>query len=149
MILLTSHKSNRGDSFKRQQEGRRHAYAHAPSMRERYPEVAQLIVHLTFVDARAMGRYSPQMHSFSPAAKAFFAIPCPRTLCLAGGFDLHHVVEQMIAAKQSAALGKMVCAGSTDPSHPQRCDCALQMGYEIRAEYGALASNPEKTLAPG
>jgi hypothetical protein len=148
MIVLTSHKSNRGDSFKRQQEGWRHAYAHAPSVRERYPDVAQLIVHLTFVDARAMGRYSAQMHSFSPSAKGFFAIPCPRTLCLGGGFDLHQVVEQMIAAKQDSACGSLVCAGSTDPAHPRAGACRLELTYEIRVEYGALVTHRAGALSP-
>ena len=79
MILLTSHRGNRGDSFKRQQESWRHAYAQASSLRERFPSVEQLVVEMTFIDPKGMGRYSAQMRGFSPAAKAFFAIPCPRT----------------------------------------------------------------------
>jgi hypothetical protein len=135
MILLTSHRGNRGDSFKRQQESWRHAYAQAANLRDRFPSVEQLVAEMTFVDTKGMGRYSAQMRSFSPAAKAFFAIPCPRTLCLDGGFDFDAVIERLIAARKTAVGGTLECAGWMVAPAPGHANCGLQLTYQIRAEY--------------
>ena len=61
MILLTSHRGNGGDSFKRQQESWRLAYTRAPSLRDRFPGVEQLVAELTFIDTKGMGRYSARI----------------------------------------------------------------------------------------
>ena len=79
MILLSTHKRHPGDSFKRQEEAFRRAYAHAFSLKDRFPSVQQLVAEMAFIDVQDIGRYSAQLRSFSSAAKAFFTIPCPRT----------------------------------------------------------------------
>src|SRR5262245_40894343 len=134
MILLTSHSVNGGDSFKRQQESWRHAYAQAPSLRDRFPGIEQLVAELSFIDTKRMGHYSAQMRSYSPAAKAFFAIPCPRTLCLDGGFDFDAIVEDLITSRRSAVAGTLECAGWIVPSREERANCCLQLSYAIRAK---------------
>jgi len=139
MILLTAHKRNPGDSFKRQEESWRRAYMQAPSLRDRFPGIQQLVAEMNFMDMSGMGRYSAQMRSFSPAAKAFFAIPCPRTLCLDGGFDLDAVIGRLIAARKTAVAGTLECAGWIGPSRSGHANCRLRLSYEIRAEYSALA----------
>jgi hypothetical protein len=139
MILLTSHRRTPGDSFKRQQESWRHAYAQAPSMKDRFPGIELIVVQIAFTDSRDYGRYSAQMRSLSPAAKAFFAIPCPRTLCLDGGFDLDAVIAGLVTAGRMAAAGKLECVGWVDASGSKHANCGLRLSYEIRAEYRASA----------
>jgi hypothetical protein len=145
MILLRHRKQNPGDSFRRQDESWRRAYAGAHSLRERFPGVEQLVAEMSFVDMKELGIYSAQMRSLSPSAKAFFAVACPRTLCLEGGFDLDAVVAKMIAGGKTSATGTLQCAGWIEPSRAQHARCLLRLSYRIRVAYLDLV--PEPTAA--
>ena len=140
MIQLTRNKRNPGDAFKRQDESWRRAYAQAPSLGERFPGVLQLVTEISFIDARGLGRYSAQTRTLSPSAKALFALPCPRTLCLDGGFDLDAVVARLIAAGEIAAAGTLECGGRIGPGH----SCLLRLDYSILIEYGTVAAHPDQ-----
>ena len=133
------------DSFKNQHENWRRAYADAMPMQERFPGVEQLVLDMTFVDPSRIGIYSPRMHGFSAAAKAFFAIPCPRTLCLDGGFDLDAVVHKMLAAGEVELNGILECHGWLDPARPDHARCKLQMHYRLQARF----ESPEAGAAGG
>ena len=124
-----------GDSFKRQQESWRRAYAQAFVLRERFPKVEQLVVDMTFTDVRKMGTYSAQMHSFCTSAKAFFAVACPRTLCLDGGFDLDSLVLDLLGAHNTTATGTLECRGWIDPARSEQARCLLQMHYRLQVQY--------------
>ncbi len=139
MILLPNQAGHGGDSFKRQQESWRHAYAQAQLLRDRFPSIEQLVAEVTFMDSKRLGHYSAQMHRFSPAAKAFFAIPCPRTLCLEGGFDLDALIERLIAAGKTAGAGTLECGGRIGGARSQDTSCCLRLSYQVRAEYYAAA----------
>jgi hypothetical protein len=76
---------------------RRRAYVDTPSLRQEFPRVEQLVVQLSFVDPKGFAKHSPQMHTYSPAAKAFFAVACPSSMCLHGGFDLGPAIAQMLS----------------------------------------------------
>jgi hypothetical protein len=135
MMLIRNHRQHPGDSFKRQEASWRRAYAEAFSVRDRFPGVEQIVADMTFIDVKETGHYSAQMRSFSASAKAFFAIACPRALCLEGGFNLDTVVTTMIAAQQSTAAGTLECAGWTEPSRSQHAHCLLQLSYRIHVTY--------------
>ena len=139
MMLLRNKETNRkqGDSFRQQQENWRRAYAEALSLRERFPHVEQLVLEMAFTDLQEFGTYSPQMRSFSAPAKAFFAIACPRTLCLDGGFDLDVVVCTMLARGGVTAAGTLVCQGQINPTRPDHAPCQLQMHYRFEVLYDA------------
>jgi hypothetical protein len=142
MILLQHRKQAPGDAFKRQEVSWRRAYADAHSLRERFPAVEQLVAEMTFADAKALGIYSAQMRSFCPSAKAFFAIACPRTLCLEGGFDLDALIVKLIDARKTSASGTLQCAGWIEPSRSQHARCLLRLSYQIRVEYLEPAGKP-------
>jgi hypothetical protein len=125
------------DSFRQQRETWRRAYAEAHSVRERFPEVEQLVLDMAFTDLKGIGRYSPQMRSFSASAKAFFAIACPRTLCLDGGFDLDSTILAMLASDRIMSIGTLECRGWVDPARPENARCLLQMRYQLQARYVA------------
>jgi hypothetical protein len=147
-MIYFSHQSPNaklGDSFKRQQETWRRAYAAASNLRERFPQVERLVVDMAFTDVRQTGRYSAQMRSFSPSAKAFFAIACPRTLCLDGGFDLDSIVLDLLGSGQTASTGILECRGWVDPTRPEHARCLLRMHYRIQVVYDA----PESRLSEG
>jgi hypothetical protein len=90
---------------------------------------------MAFTDRRAMGTYSAQMRSFSASAKAFFAIPCPRTLCLEGGFDLDSIVLSMLSAGATTSMGVLECHGWVKPTRTEDARCVLQLHYRLRARY--------------
>jgi hypothetical protein len=125
------------DSFKRQRDVRRKAYAETLKLRERFPDVEQVVLEVTFTDSRRMGTYSPQMHSFYPGAKAFFEIACPRTLCVDGGFDLDAIVEAMLSRTHGTEIGTLECDGWLDPLHTSSARCLLRMRYRLQGCYGA------------
>jgi len=133
-----------GDSFRRQQETWRRAYAEAQSLRERFPKVEQLVVDMAFTDSKGMGRYSAQMRSFSAPAKAFFAIACPRTLCLDGGFDLDSIVLDLLGGGDTVSKGTLECHGWVDPTRPEHARCVLQMHYRLQVRYEAPELSPAK-----
>ena len=129
-----------GDSYKRQHEAWRRAYADTQSLRERFPQVEQLAVHMTFTDEKGVGKCSAQMRSMSASAKAFLATPCPRTLCLDGGFDLDAIVLDLLGSGEPASAGVLQCRGWLDPRRVDHARCLLQMHYRIEVLY--VASEP-------
>jgi hypothetical protein len=123
------------DSFKRQQEMWRHAYAQATSLREQFPKVEEVLVTLSFVDAAKIGTYSARTYSFYPSAKAFFAVQCPRTLCLDGGFRLEEVVHKLLKGHKKNATGVLECGGSMQPPDSPIIPCGLHMQYQVEVRY--------------
>jgi hypothetical protein len=146
MMYLSHRNPNEkpGDSFKRQRETWRRAYAEACSLRERFPQVELVVVDMAFTDVKQMGRYSAQMRSFSASAKAFFAIAGPRTLCLDGGFDLDPIVLDLLGTGDTTTTGTLECRGWVDPTRPEHARCLLQMHYRLRVFYDAPEPNPSK-----
>jgi hypothetical protein len=136
-----------GDSFKRQQETWRRAYAESCSLRERFPQVEQLVVDMTFTDVKEIGRYSAQMRSFSASAKAFFAIACPRTLCLDGGFDLNSIILDLLGTGDTASMGTLECRGWVDPKRSEHARCLLRMHYRIQVLYDTPEPSRSKRRA--
>jgi hypothetical protein len=129
------------NSFRQQRERWLRAYAEAQCMRERLPQVEQLVLSIAFTDRHGFGTYSPQMRSLSAAAKAFFAIPCPRTLCLDGGFDLDPIILTMLDTNQTASAGTLTCHGWVDPGRAENARCHLELRYEFQTRYDASHVN--------
>jgi hypothetical protein len=121
--------------FGQQREEWRRAYAEALSVRERFPRVEQLVIDMAFTDLKGVGRYSAQMRSFSPSAKAFFAFACPRTLCLHGGFDLEPIIVKLLHDQRNASTGNLKCNGWVHPEHTEDARCLLQMRYRLQVLY--------------
>ena len=96
------------DAYKHEREARRRAYMNAPSLKDRFPAVEQLVLELTFVDPRASSRHSPQTHIFGPGARGYFEVACPFSSCTGGGFDLSAVVADLLSHGDRAAVGKLV-----------------------------------------
>jgi hypothetical protein len=131
-----------GESFRHQQAMWRRAYTEAYLVRDRFPHLEQLVLDVAFTDRTRIGTYSAQMHSFCAGAKAFFAVACPRTLCLDGGFDLDSVVATMLEAGATSSIGLLECAGWVKPVGSEAACCALLIHYRLQARYSTpLASS--------
>ena len=135
-----------GDSFRQQHETWRRAYAEATLLHDRFPDVEQVLLDLSFTDLSKIGTYSSQLRTISAPAKAFFAVPCPRTLCLDGGFDLDAIVSAMLKAGAATSTGKLECGGWIDPSRADHARCRLQMQFLVQVRYEApVVSAPSRS----
>jgi hypothetical protein len=113
----------------------RRAYANALTVRERFPQVEALVLNIAFSDMKGNITYASQMHTFSASAKGFFAIACPATLCLDGGFDLDAIVISMLNAERAGTTGNLKCHGWVSPTHTASARCQVHMHYELQARY--------------
>lgn len=125
----------RHTAYRQQQDSRRRAYLGARSLRDELPRIERLVLQMTFVDPRGAAQHSPQMHTFSPGAKAFFAVPCPCSLCLDGGFDLRPAVARMLAEGAEDSTGRMTCPGWQSPGRGEKDRCRIEMRYRLSACY--------------
>jgi hypothetical protein len=115
-------------------------------LHDRFPDVEQVLLDLSFTDLSKIGTYSSQLRTISAPAKAFFAVPCPRTLCLDGGFDLDAIVSAMLKAGAATSTGKLECGGWIDPSRADHARCRLQMQFLVQVRYEApVVSAPSRS----
>jgi hypothetical protein len=148
MILLRySDRSKKpGDSFRQQHERWRQAYSEASSLREQFPNVDELVLEIAFTDFKSFGTYSPQLRRFSPAAKAFFGVACPRTLCLDGGFDLDAIVRDLRARGATETAGYLGCQGAIHATGAEHVPCLLRLDYRLELVYEPRASRRSKPV---
>lgn len=148
MILLRYSDRSRtpGDSFRQQHERWRRAYTEASSLREQFPNVVELVLEIAFTDVKSLGIYSPQLHRFSPGAKAFFGLACPRTLCLNGGFDLDAIVRDLRARGATEATGYLGCQGAIQAAGAEHASCLLRLDYRLGLVYEPRASTRSKPV---
>ena len=132
------------DAYKHEREARRRAYMSAPSLKDRFPAVEQLVLELTFVDPRASSRHSPQTHIFGPGARGYFEVACPFSSCTGGGFDLSAVVADLLSHGERAAVGKLVCHGWQDRGRAGEHRCLLELSYRVSASFEPLVAVTER-----
>jgi len=123
------------DAYKQEREMRRRTYTNTSSLREKFPQVEQLVLELSFTDPTGVGKHSPQVHTLGPAARAYFEVPCPCSACLSGGFDLSGVISDMLARRGRIAAGKSNCGGWQDRGRIGEHRCQLQLSYRATASY--------------
>jgi hypothetical protein len=144
------------DAYKQERETRRRAYMSAPSLKEQFPEVEQLVLQLTFADSRGSSRHSPQTHIFGPAARGYFEVPCPFSSCTSGGYNLSLVISDMLSRRRRSVSGRLICHGWQDRGRVGEHRCLLELRYQVSASYETLVDasahtrleRPEKSVAP-
>lgn len=126
------------DAYKHEREARRRAYMSAPSLKDRYPAVEQLMLELTFVDGSGSSQHSPQTHIFGPGARGYFEVACPFSSCTGGGFDLSAVVADVLSHREREAAGKLSCRGWQDRGRAGEHRCLLELRYRVSASFEPL-----------
>jgi hypothetical protein len=123
------------DTYANERDERRRAYLEARPLRDEFPRISQLTLQLTFTDARGFASYSRQTRIFTPAATAFFKIPCPSPACMGGGFDLDSVIWKLSNGHAGETLGRSDCLGrdSTDERDPHYC--GVRLDYQVTVAY--------------
>jgi hypothetical protein len=123
------------DRYQQARQDRRRAFLNTRTLREMSPHVEQVIVELSFVDQSKMEHYSPQTHTFHPAATAFFEFPCPSSVCTGGGFDLGREVSSLIARGGAQTSGILDCMGQQSADRYDSHPALLQLHYRLTVSY--------------
>jgi len=114
--------------------------ARAPAMRTLHPAVGQLQIALVFNDG-SLRTPSPQVHTFYPAARAFFRFTCPCHEC-DGDFDLSESVRQLVTSLPSGkrdatrtTKGSLQCDGVRlrDRVGSRNCSMTAEFRLEVAA----------------
>ena len=99
----------------------------AGSVATRFPEVASIIMNMTYNQKGAKSIL--RTFHFTPDSYAFFVINCLRQDCVDGGFDLTEVITAMIKDRKADAKGTLSCKG-TDSSSGHS-----DIVYEVAIQY--------------
>jgi hypothetical protein len=99
----------------------------AGSVSTRFPEVASIIMNMTYKQNGA--RSILRTFHFTPSSHAFFVVNCLRQDCVDGGFDLTQVITAMIRNRRVDAKGALSCKG-TDSSISHS-----DIVYEVAIQY--------------
>jgi len=113
------------------------ALRQAPLLKEKYPQLEELTIHMSFENPDWGGDPSDQDLSFHKKSKAFFDVKCPRVECINGGFNLSDAVSELIENKNIEATGNLICQGWQDREHINKHRCLLKMSFALKAEYNA------------
>lgn len=99
----------------------------AGSVATRFPEVASIIMNMTYKQNGAKSIL--RTFHFTPESYAFFVVNCLRQDCVDGGFDLTQVITEMIRSRKADAKGALSCNGADSAtSHSD-------IVYEVAVQY--------------
>jgi hypothetical protein len=110
----------------------------ASSLRELYPQIAELRVEFDFDDGTPR---PPSLQSYFhfPAARGFFRYPCPCHSC-SGEFDLSGYVAELAGSAARAKLVRritVVCPGLRPHERNERVACPIRATVRISAALSA------------
>jgi hypothetical protein len=123
------------DIYEQQKQRRWEAYSQAPLIKDRFPILASLSMHMTFEEPDWGGNPSPKQETFGPKSKAFFEIECPYYECISGGFNLSSAVIKLVNTRGTESSGTIICQGWQDRERINKHRCLLKMKYKITATY--------------
>jgi hypothetical protein len=123
-------------SVLREREDRlRAGRAAAQTLRSVSPTAMSVNVQLRFLVA-ATPAHATQSFVLYPAAKAYFAYPCPYGDC-SGIYNLDLEAARAMGREKSRVTGTVDCAGVRSHAGQPRGRCGLQMRYVITAKHDA------------
>lgn len=86
----------------------------AGSVHEHFPEVAGIVVSMTY--SQGGTKSIRRTVNFSPGSDAYFIINCLSRDCVDGGFDLTQVITTLIRTRGAAVKGSLSCEGNDPPT---------------------------------
>jgi hypothetical protein len=123
------------DIYEQQKQAHWRAYDRALLIRERFPSLASLSIHMDFENPDWGGNPSPEQQHFGPEDKAFFEVQCPHWECIKGGFNLLDAVSKSVNRRLEETTGTITCQGWQDQERVGQNRCLLKMKYKITATY--------------
>ncbi len=102
----------------------------AGSVSDRFPDVAGIIINMTYYQRGANPILMERTINIFPSSDAYFKMDCMIKGCEDGGFDLTSVVRDMAKTRKRVRKGTLVCRGNTDaaPDH-------ASVDYEVVMQY--------------
>ncbi len=107
----------------------RRARAAAQVLRIAFPQLEQLRIELSFVDASSNSPAS-QVHTLFPPARAFFNYRCPHSDC-DGDFELADIIRAAVSDGTHVTRGSLLCAGARPGEKGSKRACELRLAYAI------------------
>jgi hypothetical protein len=98
---------------------------------EHFPEVSDIVVHMTYYQKRVNPIMMVRVVNFWPSRHAYFNMDCMIKGCVDGGFDLTSVITDMIKNRNKSRKGTLVCNGKGDAIASEHASIA----YEITIKY--------------
>ncbi|TET46102.1 hypothetical protein E3J62_05305 [candidate division TA06 bacterium] len=123
------------DIYERQKQQYWEAYDHAPLLKEKFPQLASLVIEMTFQEPDWGSNPSPRQENYGPGSKAFFEMTCPYVECISGGFNLSSAVSKLVASGEIESSGFLTCHGWQDRERVNKHRCLLKMEYKIIGNY--------------
>jgi hypothetical protein len=96
-----------------------------------FPRLAHMRIDLLFSDPAGQSPAS-QTHVLHPAARAFFAYPCPYAEC-EGRFDLSRFARESADHVPAHVIGTLECPGERTKGRHAKSACGLRLTYDIAA----------------
>lgn len=101
---------------------------------ECFPEVSDIVVHMTYYRKAINPVLMVRTVNFWPSRHAYFNMDCMIKGCVNGGFDLTSVISKMIKNHKKSEKGKLLCNGNIDALVPDNASIA----YQITVKYNKL-----------
>lgn len=98
---------------------------------ERFPEVSDIVIHMTYYQKGVNPILMVRIVNFFPTGHAYFNMDCMIKGCVDGGFDLTPVITKMIKNRKRSGKGKLACNGKGDSIASDHASIA----YEITIKY--------------
>jgi len=137
---MRSRPTSKAPAFREREERLRIGRAAAQPLRSASPTAALVNVHLKFLPATAP-LHAAQSLILYPAAKAYFAYPCPYGDC-DGIYNLDSEASRALSGEKTRVTGTIECAGVRSREGLQRQPCGLRMSYTIAAKHEPGQSPP-------
>lgn len=83
-------------------------------MSDRFPDVADIVVRMTYCQKGANSVLMVRTVNISPSSYAYFKMGCMIKGCSDGGFDLSAIIADMVKTHKKVKKGTLVCAGNVD-----------------------------------
>ena len=98
---------------------------------ECFPEVSDIIIHMTYYHKAANPILMNRIVNFWPSQYAYFNMDCMIKGCVDGGFDLTLVIAKMIKNHKKSEKGKLTCTGKSDTLSADHASVT----YQITVKY--------------
>jgi hypothetical protein len=98
---------------------------------ECFPEVSDIIIHMTYYHKAANPILMNRIVNFWPSQYAYFNMDCMIKGCVDGGFDLTSVIAKMIKNHKKSEKGKLTCKGKSDTLSSDHASVT----YQITVKY--------------
>lgn len=123
------------DIYEREKQRRLEAYHRSPLLKEKYPQVTDIMVEMKFKDPDEGSNPESKQEKYSQESKAFFEIDCPYAECISGGFDLSLAIDKLVTSRLNKLNGTITCQGWQDKERRNKHHCFLELNYTICANY--------------